>query len=154
MPDLAEGPQAFGQRKKSSAPAGVRAGRTCTASRPHSVAANVVCSTVRKSNRRSWQQGQSARRRLGDRASVVCRPLQTSTCQRLCRQAAAWPVSSFRASTTWAAATVWITGRMTPAVSQVGIRAASGGSSKTQRRQGVSPGRMVIVAPWLPTAAP
>src|SRR6266481_10074038 len=64
------------------------------------------------------------------------------------------PVSNFSASVTCTAATTLIMGMITPAVSHVGALAAGGASSKTQRRQGVSLGRIVIVTPYDPTAAP
>lgn len=132
---------------------GVWAGRTCTARDRTGLlprnffqaSGNQTAEVDSRGSRHGdgYRQGQC---RLSSIPNIYL-PEVTPAGSRLTRQ-------QLQGSTTCAAATVWMTGKMTPAVSHVGVRAASGGSSKTHRRQGVSPGKMVIVAPWLPTAAP
>jgi hypothetical protein len=63
-------------------------------------------------------------------------------------------VISLIASETCTAETILMIGMITPAVSQVGALAAGGASSNTQRKHAVRCGRIVIVTPYEPTAAP
>ncbi len=58
------------------------------------------------------------------------------------------------ASAAWKLAMMLTIGPSTPAVSQVPASPGAGAASKTQRRHGVSPGRIVIVWPWLPMQPP
>src|ERR1043165_191847 len=89
-------------------------------------------------------------------ASLILRHsfCQTSNCISEPCNLAKLLVSSLSASVTWAAETMLMIGMITPAVSQVGALAEGGASSNTQRKQGVWCGRIVIVTPYEPTAAP
>src|SRR6185369_12133409 len=79
---------------------------------------------------------------------------QTSNCISELWRSSVAPVRSFKASAVWTAATTFMIGIITPAVSQVGALAAAGASGKMQRRHGVWPGRIAILTPYDPTAAP
>ena len=54
---------------------------------------------------------------------------------------------NFNASVAWKLAMMLTIGPSTPAVSQVPASPGAGAASKTQRRHGVSPGKIVIVCP-------
>ena len=58
------------------------------------------------------------------------------------------------ASFAWMLATTATAVLSTPAVSHVGTDPGGGGSRKTQRRQGPSPGTMVMVMPDAPITPP
>ena len=64
------------------------------------------------------------------------------------------PLRILIASTASNEATTATAGPSTPAVSQVGVIPGGGLVSITQRMQGVSPGRIVIVCPSLPITPP